>query len=996
MKVLVIGAGNAGRPAARLLNHLNNRVLVNDVRELHELPLKAQKRIAEMEDEGVMFRFGGHSMEDILWADAVFISPNIPQDAPVRKMVREAGDLVHITTSDIGRTLNELIGLPMVGVAGTDGKTTTTNMIDHILSSRYRTVSFSSLQDSLVIEGLVELVVNGDIDDRDLAVFELPHGTIRMAEGLELSAGVVTNLTPDHMDEFSNYDEYIERNFSIKDLMAPGGVLALCGDDPVISSLLDDLEVENVVYGVGERRTVEFMGRRFTGSASIQVRASDIELRGLAGSTFTLNVSEIQTAICSTCGALNCRKHDEAVSVGPLRERINLRVPGIFNIENALAAITVALILGFDMEDIKRSIEDFRGIRGRFEFIDEVDGVRVYMDAAHNPESMEKLFEGMEFQGRLIVSLDNPDTLTVRDKERIGRVLAERADTIIVSAKNETTGVTDMEAADEVARGAGEERTIKTESVYDSIRRALEIAEPGDTILHIGPGVVNAYENVRSDIEEALKSVEDCVVVLGGLGNVGSLMARNLRARGHRVVVSDLREDTPLADVLREEGIHLDLGGHDPEILRRARTVAITPALENNRKILDLTGGLDADVIGVEDVLNMCPVDKPVVGVTGTNGKTTTTGMLKSIMRVAGMRVPEHHLNIQGNTELVPALQARLPGDVAVVEIGTFGRRGEIRSSAMLSGVSVGVITNISRDHLSAGRRFSDYIECKGEMVEVAEDLVLNADDPIVASLADGLPRERVVFYGIQSSESGGVVPEGRECPKCGKPLRYTRRTMGHLGDYQCICGYLRPQPDVMAIEASPGGFKLVIGQEMREVRLATPGIFNVYNALAAAATAWTMGLEIDDIVRGLESFKGVPGRFQELSQSPRIILDYAHNPAGVRAVMQDLRGKGRLIVVNTVASESGIDGDREIAAILKDADVVIPASYAARRASDILGERAVHIGSSRMRAGGGTLGASREQVAEAVRKALELAGPDDTVLIIGEGGYRYAEESIR
>nr|WP_276324390.1 cyanophycin synthetase [Methanothermobacter thermautotrophicus] len=648
------------------------------------------------------------------------------------------------------------------------------------------------------------------------------------------------------------------------------------------------------------------------------------------------------------------------------------------------------------MEDIKRSIEDFRGIRGRFEFIDEVDGVRVYMDAAHNPESMEKLFEGMEFQGRLIVSLDNPDTLTVRDKERIGRVLAERAHTIIVSAKNETTGVTDMEAADEVAWGAGEERTIKTESVYDSIRRALEIAEPGDTILHIGPGVVNTYENVRSDIEEALKSVEDCVVVLGGLGNVGDLMARNLRPGATGSWSRNLREDTPLADVLREEGIHLDLGGHDPEILRRARTVAITPALENNRKILDLTGGLDADVIGVEDVLNMCPVDKPVVGVTGTNGKTTTTGMLKSIMRVAGMRVPEHHLNIQGNTELVPALQARLPGDVAVVEIGTFGRRGEIRSSAMLSGVSVGVITNISRDHLSAGRRFSDYIECKGEMVEVAEDLVLNADDPIVASLADGLPRERVVFYGIQSSESGGVVPEGRECPKCGKPLRYTRRTIGHLGDYQCICGYLRPQPDVMAIEASPGGFKLVIGQEMREVRLATPGIFNVYNALAAAATAWTMGLEIDDIVRGLESFKGVPGRFQELSESPRIILDYAHNPAGVRAVMQDLRGKGRLIVVNTVASESGIDGDREIAAILKDADVVIPASYAARRASDILGERAVHIGSSRMRAGGGTLGASREQVAEAVRKALELAGPDDTVLIIGEGGYRYAEESIR
>lgn len=223
MNVLVLGAGNAGRPAARLLRHLGNSVLVNDLRELDELPPKARKRIDEMKREGVRFRFGGHRIEDMLWADAVFVSPSIPSDAPVRGMLESVEkDLIHITTSDIGRALNQLIGIPMVGVAGTDGKTTTTNMIDHILSSRHRTVSFSSIQDSLVIEGLVELVVNGDVRNRDMAVFELPHGTIRMADGLEIVAGVVTNLTPDHMDEFRDYDEYIERNFSIKNLIALG------------------------------------------------------------------------------------------------------------------------------------------------------------------------------------------------------------------------------------------------------------------------------------------------------------------------------------------------------------------------------------------------------------------------------------------------------------------------------------------------------------------------------------------------------------------------------------------------------------------------------------------------------------------------------------------------------------------------------------------------------------------------------------------------------
>ncbi|MDI6841628.1 MAG: Mur ligase family protein [Methanothermobacter wolfeii] len=978
MNVLVLGAGNAGRPAARLLRHLGNEVLVNDIRRFEELPPKARKRIPEMEAEGIRFRLGGHSIQDILEADAVFISPNIPRDAHVHGLIREAEkekDIIRITTSDIGRILNELIVIPMVGIAGTDGKTTTTNMIDFILSSEYRTVSFSSLQDSLVIEGLVDLVVKGEITRRDMAVFELPHGTIRMADGLELCSGVVTNLTPDHMDEFRDHNEYIERNFSIKDLIAPGGVLVLCGNDPVLRELSRGLEVEHVIYGI-----------RGDDGGEFQVEASDIELMGLDGSRFTLKISGVPAASCSKGGDLE----------GPVSTEIRLRVPGIFNIENALAAITVALALGMDLEDVKKRIENFRGIRGRFEFIDEVDGVRVYMDAAHNPESMEKLLEGVETGGRLIISLDNPDTLTVRDKYRIGKILGEGADTVIVSGMNETTEELDMSAADEVARGAGEDKTIKTRSVHESILRALQMADEGDIILHIGPGVVNAYGKVREDVERAIDSFRNYTVVLGGCGNVGSLMARNLRARGNRVIVSDISDETPLEGVFRAEGIELDLGGHDPEVLRRAGTIAVTPSLENNRKIQGLLEGFEGEVIGVEDVLNLYPPEKPVIGITGTNGKTTTTGMLKSILRTAGMDVPEHHLRIQGNTELVPALQARLPGDVAVVEIGTFGRRGEIRNSALLSEVSTGVITNISRDHLSGGRSFQDYVECKREILEVADTLILNADDPVVASFADELPEDRTVLYGIQSMESDNVIPEGRECPRCGNKLRYLKRYMGHLGDYRCLCGYRRPQPQVMAVEASPEGFKLVIGSRMREVKLPVPGIFNVYNALAAAAAAWRMGLGIDEIVEGIESFSGVRGRFQEISKIPRVILDYAHNPAGVRAVMQTLGGMdGRLIVVNTVASESGIDGDREIASLLSDADIVIPASYAARRASDMIKTETINIESSRRRAGAGTLGASREQVIEAVKKALEMAGPDDTVLIIGEGGFRYAEEAF-
>lgn len=98
---------------------------------------------------------------------------------------------------------------------------------------------------------------------------------------------------------------------------------------------------------------------------------------------------------------------------------------------------------------------------------------------------------------------------------------------------------------------------------------------------------MNAYGKVREDVERAIDSFRNYTVVLGGCGNVGSLMARNLRARGNRVIVSDISDETPLEGVFRAEGIELDLGGHDPEVLRRAGTIAVTPSLENNRKSRD-------------------------------------------------------------------------------------------------------------------------------------------------------------------------------------------------------------------------------------------------------------------------------------------------------------------------------------------------------------------------------------------------------------------------
>jgi UDP-N-acetylmuramate--alanine ligase len=1008
-KILIVGAGNAGRPAANLLNYLGNEVRVSDNKKYNDLPRKARKKVKGLENRGVSFELGTHIFDSVRWADAIFISPNIPEDSDIYKFIEKTSktqEIYKISTSDIGKMLNTLIKIPMLGIAGTDGKTTTTNMINFVLEESFKTLVFSSLQDSLVIEGLVELVVNEETRIKDFAIFELPHGTIRMAEGLELCSGVVTNLTPDHMDEFDSYEDYIQRNFSIKDLLHSSGVLVLNGDDPVISNRVDQLTTEYVFYGLGNSQSLEYGGKIYNPSdINLNITAQDMELNGLDGSRFTFISSEIPTVICANCGKIICQCGDfQRKYVGPFNSSINLKVPGSLNIENALATLAIGLILGLDMDYLKNRLEIFPGVKGRFEKIDNVNGVNLFMDAAHNPESMEKLLGGLDISGRLIISLDNPDTLTIRDKYRIGQVLGKNAEVVIASAKNETTEKIDFNASKEVIDGAGSMESYITDSVIKSIVLALEIATEGDTILHIGPGVVNAYSNVKEDILKGIGLFKESiskVVVIGGCGTVGSLMARVLKHHGADVTVSDLSEDTPLRGIFQKEGINLDLGQHSEDVLKEADTIAIAPSLLKNQKLLKkIKETTDADIISITEVLDFCKVNKSVLGVTGTNGKTTTTNILKNILKTAKIEVPHHHLDIQGNTEMIPALQARLKGDMAVVEIGTFGTPHEIKKSALNSEVDVGIVTNISRDHLSEDHDFSEYINCKKEIGEVADLLVLNADDPLVADFALERNPNKIIFYGIGSMDTDTTsFPEGRECPSCSALINYTQHYLGHLGDYNCLCDYKRPELDVMALQVRDDNFILAIGPHMARVKLKTGGICNVYNALAAAAGAWAMGVNFDHIVKGIESFEGVEGRFEELKKEPLIIVDFAHNPAGVKAAIQSILGfklkDSQLIVVNTISSESGSEGDMEIAQILNHADIIVPASFAAKESSSYIKKKVLQTKASHKKTKIGTLGASRVQVEEGLLKALEISNDNDIILIIGEGGVKYSKKIL-
>jgi UDP-N-acetylmuramoylalanine-D-glutamate ligase len=508
-KILVVGAGNAGRPTAQLLNYIGNEIRISDNRSYQKLPEKAKYNLKILEGKGVTLELGEHKKRSLEWAEAVFISPNIPENAEIRKLIREEKKkrkILELTTRDIGNILNSLIEIPIVGVAGTDGKTTTTNMIGHCVKKLYNPFILSSLEGSLVIESLIDLVTSDEKLKKDLAVIELPHGTIRMTDGIEILVGIVTNLTPDHMEEFNSYEDYIERNLSIKELLHENGVLILNGDDPILSKL-NPINHETIFYGLNRPKTINYKGKIYENreKTDLHVFAEQVENRGLQGSKFLLKIADIPTMICENCKKINCNcgqfkrkyiKHQTA--------NIKIKLPSEFNIENTLATIATGLVLGLDLETTKNQVESFTSLRGRFEKIGVVNGVNILMDAAHNPESMETLLNSLEVKGKLIITLDNPDTLTIRDKFKIGKIVGKHADLVFVSAKNETTGTVDIKAAAEVLRGANCGEKHLTLSIEEAMTKAIENAIKGDIIIHMGPGVVNAYDKVKNDILIAL------------------------------------------------------------------------------------------------------------------------------------------------------------------------------------------------------------------------------------------------------------------------------------------------------------------------------------------------------------------------------------------------------------------------------------------------------------------------------------------------------------
>ncbi len=295
--------------------------------------------------------------------------------------------------------------------------------------------------------------------------------------------------------------------------------------------------------------------------------------------------------------------------------------------------------------------------------------------------------------------------------------------------------------------------------------------------------------------------------------------------------------------------------------------------------------------------------------VSSTNGKTTTAGMIATILRRSG-RQPIH--NRAGSN---------MHWGVATALLEQRGREGLFElDEAWLPRVApqlrprLLVLTNLFRDQLD---RYGELERLADEWAVLVDSLVgscefaLCSDDPLIADLGrDGELRRRpgVTYFGIEDTSQ--ALPQlqhahdAKHCRRCGAPYAYDRAFVGHLGHYSCPnCDADRPAPDVAATEVELRGMS---GSRLRvqtpegeiELELPLPGLYNVYNALAAVTAGLRSGVSLEQIREGLKAVRAVFGRVEtiEVSGKPVSIL-LIKNPAGANEVLR------------TLSLESGDDG---------------------------------------------------------------------------------------
>ena len=410
-KVLVLGLAKSGESAARLLDKLGAIVTVNDGKPFEENPA-AQSLL----EEGIKVITGGHPLElldeDFEW---MVKNPGIPYNNPMVMRALEKKIPV-ITEVELAYLISDA---PIIGITGSNGKTTTTTMIAEVLTAGGQNGLLSGNI------GFPASQVAQDAGERDTLVMELSSFQLMGIEAFHPEIAVITNLMPTHLDYHGSFEEYVAAKWNIQKNMTASDYVVLNFNQELAKELAEETAAQVIPFSTQEK----------------------VDGAYLDGDVLTFRGEAIMKAS-------------------------ELGVPGSHNVENALATIAVAKLRGIDNQVIKETLAHFGGVKHRLQYVGDINQVKFYNDSkSTNILATQKALSGFDNSKVILIAggLDRGNEFDelVPDIKGLKKMVILGESAARVKRAADQAEVSYLDASD----------------VRDATRKAFSVAEPGDVVL---------------------------------------------------------------------------------------------------------------------------------------------------------------------------------------------------------------------------------------------------------------------------------------------------------------------------------------------------------------------------------------------------------------------------------------------------------------------------------------------------------------------------------
>ena len=417
-KIAVLGGGISGYGSAILAKKQGFEVFLSDRGRI------ADRYRRKLEEWAVPYEEGGHTEARLLDAAEVIKSPGIPETAPVVQRIREAGIPVISEMEFAGRYLD---GARCVCITGSNGKTTTTSLIYKIL----RDAGVNAALGGNIGESFAYSVATGRYD---WYVLELSSFQLDGMYDFRADVGVLTNITPDHLDRYGHcFQNYIDAKMRILRNQGQADCFIYSGDDPVIAAELPKYDLR--------MRQLPFTAR----TAAAEGAGAHLD-----GGRFT------------------ARLGDRSVAV----ETREMRLSGLHNAYNAMAAALAALAVGVDPETIRRSICSFEPVEHRLEPVREADGVLWINDS--KATNVDSVWYALESMTRPVVWIAG-GTDKGNDYEPLKAFAREKVHTLVCMGLDNAKLLRDFSGVIP--------EVVSTASLDEAMTAARRAARPGDAVL---------------------------------------------------------------------------------------------------------------------------------------------------------------------------------------------------------------------------------------------------------------------------------------------------------------------------------------------------------------------------------------------------------------------------------------------------------------------------------------------------------------------------------